>query len=61
MYQLNVKLNIGDKTPDGHTYLGWAKYHIELFDDIKLMNGRIEYWRSVGVTATRGKLTEKSI
>ena len=59
MYQLNVSLEIGQNTPDGHPFMGWAKYHIEFFTTKKMLVERIEYYKDQGIKAVAGKKSEK--
>ena len=67
MYQLNVHLQPGDKTPEGHTIQGWDRnksgkafrFHPEFFDTRIALMERQKYWESKGVKAEPGRKTKK--
>lgn len=61
IYQINVHLKPGQRTYEGHPFVGWSKpYHPEFFDDHRTMMARCEHWRNAGVKVELGKMTKRS-
>ena len=67
MYQLNVMLNVGDMTHDGHEIVGWDRaregrsraFHPEFFDSIDALDIRCKQLDAQGVRWKYGKATGK--
>mgnify|MGYP001596082474 CR=1 FL=1 len=59
MFQLNVKLRIGEANYEGHVMQGWTPYHIEFFTTKKMLHDRMEEYKMAGIEAVLGKKTKE--
>ena len=69
MYQLNVMLNVGEKTHDGHAIVGWDRakegrsraFHPEFFDSLDALDIRCQQLDEAGIRWKYGKATGKRV
>lgn len=58
--QLNVHLRPGQRDRQGHTFQSWAKFHVEFYDDWRLLNEAARWWEERGVECEMGRLTKRA-